>query len=154
MLSRFRRSKRFRRPRVEADSALAAAALNLPDHLNAGLGRCVYSGPEGQAYAVPGPGSVCFIAIGESIGTVRGETTTALAAEGGHGFICRLRSKPVTFVGLLPTSGQRLEILDRAGRRFTVDLNDDDGYWIEVPDPIGMFLVRRDGTTKEIPIRS
>jgi hypothetical protein len=36
----------------------------LPVHLDARLGRCVYSGPEGRSYAVPGPGSICFIATG------------------------------------------------------------------------------------------
>lgn len=143
----------FRRPATKADGALPdGVVLGLPAHLDSGLGRCVYSGPEGQAYVVPGPGSICFIAIGEAIGTSRGETTTALAAEGGHGFICAVRGRPVTFVGVLPAGGQRLEILDRAGRRIAVALNDDDAYWLEVSDPVGMFLIQQDGTSKEIPL--
>lgn len=111
--------KAFRRPVTKADGALREpTAHGLPPHLDARLARCVYSGPEGQAHVVPGPGSVCFIATGESIGTIRGETTTALAADGGHGFICGAgsRRKPVTFVGILPADAQRIEVLDRAGR--------------------------------------
>ena len=149
--------KAFRRPATEADSALPeAAAHGLPEHLDARLGRCVYSGPQGQAYIVPGPASVCFIATGEGIGTIRGETTTALAAEGGHGFISGAgsRRKPVTFVGILPADAQRLEVLDRAGRRIAAAPNDDDSYWLEVADPTRMFLVRHDGTEKEIPFAS
>ena len=121
----------------------------LPVHLDSRLGRCVYSGPEGRSYAVPGPGSICFIATGEAIGTIRGETTTALAAEGGHGFICGMRARPVTFVGVLPAGGYCLEIRDRAGRSIEVPVNADDGYWIEVLDPVATLLIRPDGTTRE-----
>jgi hypothetical protein len=147
----------FRRPVTEADGPLREpTAHDLPPHLDPRSARRVYSGPEGQAYVIPGPGSVCFIAAGEGIGTVRGETTTALAAEGGHGFICDagLRSKPVTFVGVLPADAQRLEVLDRAGRTIAAATNDDDSYWLEVADPVRMFLVRHDGTQKEIPFAS
>jgi hypothetical protein len=149
--------KAFRRPVTEADGALGEpTAHGLPPHLDARLARRVYCGPEGQAYLVPGPGSVCFLAIGEGIGTIQGETTTALAADGGHGFICGAasRRKPVTFVGILPADAQRLEVLDRAGRTITAATNDDDSYWLEVADPIRMFLVRHDGTEKEIPFAS
>jgi hypothetical protein len=149
--------KAFRRPVTEADGALREpTAHGLPPHLNARFARRVYSGLEGQAYVVPGPGSVCFIATGEGIGTIQGETTTALAAAGGHGFICGAgsRKKPVTFIGILPADAQRLEVLDRAGRRIAAAPNDDDSYWLEVADPIRMFLIRPDGTEKEIPFAS
>jgi hypothetical protein len=71
---------------------------------------------------------------GEAIGTVRGETTTALAAEGGHGFVCGMRGKAVTFVGVLPAGGYRLEVRDRAGQSIEVPLSADDSYWLEVLD--------------------
>ncbi len=149
--------KAFRRPVTEADGARGEpTAHGLPAHLDARLARRVYSGPEGQAFLVPGPGTVCFLAIGEGIGTIQGETTTALAGDGGHGFICRAgsRIKPVTLVGILPADAQRLEVLDGAGRTITAATNDDDSYWLEVADPIRMFLVRHDGTEKEIPFAS
>jgi hypothetical protein len=119
--------------------------------LNPSLGRRVYSGPEGHGYVVPGPGTIRFIATGDAIGTSQGETTTALAADSGHGFICAMRGRPVTFVGVLPAGGQRVEIIDRAGRRIAVPLTADDGYWLEVSDPAAMFLIREDGTRREIP---
>lgn len=125
---------------------------SLPAHLNLSVGRCVYSGPEGQGYIVPGAGSICFIATGEAIGTIQGETTTELAAAGGHGFISGRRGRPATFVGVLPAGGQRLEIHDRAGRSIQVPLNADDGYWFQVSDPAAMLLIRPDGTTKEIQL--
>jgi hypothetical protein len=147
----------FRRPVTEVDGPLREpTAHDLPPHLDARSARRVYSGPEGQAYVIPGPGSVCFIATGETIGTVRGETTTALAAEGGHGFICGTgsQSKPVTFVGILPADVQRLEVLNRAGRTIAAATNDDDSYWLEVADPVRVLLVRHDGTQKEVPFAS
>lgn len=111
--------------------------------------------PGRPSLVVPGPGSVCFIATGDGIGTIQG-ATTALAAEGGHGFIAGAgsRRKPVTLVGILPADAQRVEVLDRAGRRIAAAMNDDDSYWLEVPDPTRMFLVRHDGTEKEIPLAS
>lgn len=143
----------FRRPATGADTALPDdVAQSVPTHLDSSLARCVYSGPEGHAYVVPGQGSICFIASGEAFGTVSGETTTALAAEGGHGFVRAVRGRPVTFVGMLPAGGERLTILDRAGRSIEVPLNGDDGYWLQVSDPVGMFLTRPNGTTKQIPI--
>jgi len=56
----------FGRPVTDADRVLSEASMEgLPDHLNLSLGRCVYCGPEGRSYAVPGPGSICFIASGK-----------------------------------------------------------------------------------------
>lgn len=137
---------------TEADAGLPDQVLQrLPADLDPSLGRRVYSGPEGQCYVVPGPGSICFIATGDAIGTSQGETTTALAAESGHGFICAVRDRPVTFVGVLPTGGQGVEIIDRAARRIAVPLTSDDGYWVEVSDPVAMFVIREDGTRREIP---
>ncbi len=140
----------FGRPVTEADRVLSEASMEgLPDHLNLSLGRCVYCGPEGRSYAVPGPGSICFIASGEAIGTLRGETTTALAAEGGDGFVCTIRGRPVTFVGMLPAGGYRLQVRDRAGQSITVPLSADEGDWLEVSDPTATVLIRPDGTTRE-----
>ena len=115
------------------------------------LGRCVYSGPQGKAYIFPGPGSICFIAIGEAFGTICGETTTALAADDGQGFVNSMRGRPVTFVGVLPAGGHHLQILDQAGRANAVPLNADDGYWLEVSEPVTLFLIRPNGTKREIP---
>lgn len=143
----------FRRPVTPADQTLPAdVAGSLRPELDPSLGRCVYSGPEGNAYILPGPGSICFIAIGEAFGTTQGETTTALAADGGQGFVNSMRGKPVTFVGVLPAGGHHLEITDRAGRASAMPLNADDGYWLEISDPVTLFLITPNGTKREIPL--
>ncbi len=95
----------------------------LPAHLDSSQRRCVYTGLAGRSYAVPGPSSICFIASGETIGTLRGETTTALAADGGHGFVCAIRGRATTFVGMLPAGGYRLEVCDRAGQSLCIRLH-------------------------------
>ncbi len=112
---------------------------SLRPELDPSLGRRVYSGSEGNAYVLAGPGSICFIAIGEAFGTIQGETTTALAADGGQGFVNSTRGKPVTFVGVLPAGGHHLQIVDRAGHACAVPLNADDGYWLEISDPVTLF---------------
>jgi len=58
----------------------------------------------------------------------------------------------VTFVGMLPAGGYRLQVRDRAGQSITVPLSADDGYWLEVSDPTATVLIRPDGTTKETPL--
>ena len=143
----------FRRPATRADETLPDDVVrSLRPELDPSLGRCVYSGREGKAFILPGPGSICFIAIGEAFGTVRGETTTALAADGGTGFVNSMRGRPVTCVGVLPAGGHHLQILDREGRASVVPLNADDGYWLEISDPVTLFLITPNGTKREIPL--
>jgi hypothetical protein len=142
----------LRRPAVEGDNpALDIGVGDLPGHLDPRLGRRVYSGGEGRIYIVPGPGSICCIATGIPFGTVRGETTTALASDTTHGFVVRGPNEPVTFLGVVPATVKQLEIRERIGRTITVDLSADDGYWLEVAEPVAHIVSRRDGTTAEIP---
>jgi hypothetical protein len=62
-----------------------------------------------------------------------------------------MRGKAVTFVGVLPAGGYRLEVRDRAGQSIEVPLSADDSYWLEVLDPAATVLIRPDGTRRETP---
>jgi hypothetical protein len=142
----------LRRSRIAAHDTLPEpVALAIGPRLDAGLAWCVYSGPEGQAYIVAGPGSICFIATSDAIGTIRGDLPTAFAADAGHGFVHSGRGRPVTFVGVLPTGGHGVHVIDRSARRIDAVPNADDGYWLEVTDPVDFIKTRPDGTTQQIP---
>jgi hypothetical protein len=142
----------LRRARIASHDALPeAVALAIGPRLDPRLAWCVYSGPQGQAYIVAGPGSICFIATSDAIGTIRGEIPTASAADGGHGFVHSGKGKPVTFVGELPADGHGVHVVDRSGRRIDAVPNADDGYWLEVTDPVDFIKTGPGGTTKQIP---
>jgi hypothetical protein len=68
-----------------------------------------------------------------------------------HGFVLGEPNKPVTFVGVVPATLKQLEIRDRIGRTITVDLSADDGYWVQVVEPVAHIVSRQDGTTTETP---
>jgi hypothetical protein len=142
----------LRRARIAAHDTLPeAVALATGPRFDPRLAWCVYAGPQGQAYIVAGPGSICFIATSGAIGTIRGDIPTAYAADSGHGFVHSGRGKPVTFVGVLPAGGHGVHVIDRSGRRIDAVPNADDGYWLEVTDPVDFIRTRPDGTTKQIP---
>jgi hypothetical protein len=126
-------------------------ALAVRPRLDPRLAWCVYSGPEGQAYIVAGAGSICFIATSDAIGTIRGDIPTAHAADAGHGFVHSVEAKLVTFVGVLAADGHGVHVIDRSGRRIDAVPNADDGYWLEVTDPVNFIKTRHDGTTQQIP---
>jgi hypothetical protein len=142
----------LRRARVASHDTLPeAVALAIAPWFDPRLAWCVYSGREGQAYIVAGPGSICFIATSGAIGTIRGDIPTAYAAEGGHGFVHSGKGKPVTFVGVLPADGHGVHVIDRSGRKIDAVPNADDGYWLEVTDPVHFIKTRADGTTQQVP---
>jgi hypothetical protein len=142
----------LRRARITAHDTLPEVlALAIGPRLDPRLAWCVYSGPEGQAYIVAGTGSICFIATSDAIGTIRGEIPTAFAADAGQGFVHSGRGRPVTFLGVLPAGGHGVHVIDRSGRRIDAVPNADDGYWLEVTDPVDLIKTRPDGTTQQIP---
>ncbi len=147
-----------REPRVVALLARRAPrpAARLKNKLNPTLVRCVYEAEHGRIYIVPGPGSVCLVSIGADIEeTVLGPSRTQVAAHSGLGHqISRWRRDrrtgerrdlPTTFIGVLPTGGHNLRIIDRADREFEVPLTPDDAYWITVADPVDMAWTTADG---------
>jgi hypothetical protein len=144
----------LRRPRTARDTLPDPIALAIAPRLDPDLAWCVYSGPEGQAYIVPGPGSICFIATSDAIGIIRGEAPTAIAAGEGRGFVHSGRDGPVTFVGVLPTGGHGAHVIDRSGRRIGAVPSADDGYWLEVMAPVEFVKTRPDGTTHEVPFNN
>jgi hypothetical protein len=52
---------------------------------------------------------------------------------------------------VLPAGGHRVHVIDRRGRRITAVPNADDGYWLEVTDPVDFIKTRPDGTMQQIP---
>ena len=131
-------------------------AARLKHKLNPTLARCVYDGEHRRIYIVPGPGSVCLVSIAEFGETVIGPTTTQAATHSGLGHSIsggwrrdrrtgERRDLPTTFIGVLPTGGHNLRIIDRADREFSVPLTPDDAYWITVADPVDMAWATPDG---------
>jgi hypothetical protein len=128
-------------------------AARLKHKLNPTLARCVYEGEHGRIYIVPGPGSVCLVSIAEFGKTVIGPTRVATHSGLGHAISGWRRDRrtgerrdlPTTFIGVLPTGGHNLRIIDRAEREFRVPLTPDDAYWITVADPVDMAWATPDG---------
>jgi hypothetical protein len=141
----------LRRARTADDTLPDSIALVIAPRLDPDLAWCMYSGAEGRAYIVPRPGSICFIASSEAVGTIRGEVPTALAADIGQGFVHSNKDGPVTFVGVLPVGGYGAHVVDQSGRSIKALQNADDGYWLEVTDPVAFIKTRPDGTTHQIP---
>jgi hypothetical protein len=140
----------FRRPVVKADHSLTddpVTASDLRPGVDPVLARRVYAGSEGTLDIVPGHGTLTFISIGADDSAVAGQTTTALAARDGLGFVRFMTSHGHTFVGVLPAGGHDLRIVDRGRHESAGPLSADDGYWITVADPIAMRWTRPDGTT-------
>lgn len=131
-------------------------AARLKQKLNPALARCVYEGEHGRIYIVPGPDSVCLVSIAvDTDWTAIGPTTTQAAAQSGLGHQIsswrrdrrtgERRGLPTTFIGVLPTGGHNLRIIDRADREFEVPLTPDEAYWITVADPVDMAWTTPDG---------
>lgn len=126
--------------------------------LNPNLARCVYEGEHGRIYIVPGPGSVCLVSIAadNSGDTVLGPSTTQVAMHSGLGHVISgwfwdagtRRDRPTTFIGVLPTGGHSLRVIDRADREFRVPLTPDGAYWITLADPVQMVWVTPDGDAR------
>jgi hypothetical protein len=149
--------KAVRRPATEADSALPeAAAHGLPEHLDARWDDASIPARKAKPISSPGQPQCASSRPARASALLEARRRQRWLLRAAHGFICGAgsRRKPVTFVGILPADAQRLEVLDRAGRRIAAAPNDDDSHWLEVADPTRMFLVRHDGTEKEIPFAS
>lgn len=143
----------FRRPPTPADRKVAdepTASGSMHSSLNTDLARRVYAGEKGSIDIIPGPGTVCVVAIYANTGeTTIGHTTTALAAADGLGHVTGSSGSAVDFVGVLPAGARNLRIIDQAGRTLPVPLNDDRAYWTTISDPIDMLWTTTDGTDRQ-----
>ena len=149
----FRAFQRASRPedRRLRDDASEPSGLDPP--LNPDLARRVYDNVEGTIDLVPGPNVICCVVIGERSGErIAGTTSTALAAEGVHGFISGGSERSVTFRGVLSAEWREVRIITGAGEAVAVPINADDAYWITVADPIEMVLSRSNGPERRICI--
>jgi hypothetical protein len=110
----------------------------------------VYSGEHGSIDIIPGPGTICFVAIyaGRDETTI-GHTTTALAAADGLGHVRGSSGTAVDFVGVLPAGANNLRIVDRKGRETPIPLNHDRAYWATVDDPVDMRWTTGSGTERQ-----
>jgi hypothetical protein len=145
----------FRRP-VTSDDHQIASEPSATDHLhpslNVNLARRVYAGENGSIDIVPGPGTICVVAIYANTGeTTIGHTATALAAADGLGHVNSSTGSAVDFVGVLPAGARNLRITNRAGRTIAVPLNADRAYWTTIRDPIEMIWTTAGGTDRQTP---
>lgn len=143
----------FARPAAPADLRVVdepTATGHLHPSLNTDLARRVYSGEHGSIDIIPGPGTICFVAIyaGRDETTI-GHTTTALAAADGLGHVRGSSGTAVDFVGVLPAGANNLRIVDRKGRETPIPLNHDRAYWATVDDPVDMRWTTGSGTERQ-----
>ena len=147
--------KAFQRSARPADQGLRddpSAAVILEPRQTLDLARRVYDEVEGTIDLVPGPDTICCVAINARNGeSMAGSTSTALAATSTHGFIRSGTERSVTVLGVLSAQARDLRIINGSGHAIAVPLNADDAYWITVTDPIDMIVTQADGTTRHIP---
>jgi hypothetical protein len=143
----------FRRPATPADRQVAdepTAATHVNPSLNTDLARRVYAGDRGSIDIIPGPGTICCVAIYATTGeTTIGDTSTELAAADGLGHVRGGSGTAVDFVGVLPAGASNLRIIDRNGRETPIPLNHDRAYWTTVLDPIDMLWTTSTGAQRQ-----